>query len=107
MAAYEHPFQGLVGPGRGKLTHANRTDFCRLFRVSYILPARPESPHRGMLSNDSSVLIKQTAASEHRPNTLKQTANKKHPERAGDESRSSCTQVPFLFLLPASEAECV
>jgi hypothetical protein len=78
-----HPFQGLAGPGRGKLTLKNRTDFCRLFRAPYILPVRPESPHRRMLSNDSSVLFKQAAAPEHRTNTLKQTANKKHPERAG------------------------
>src|SRR4051794_26247604 len=28
-----HPFQGLAGPGRGKLIHTNRTDFCHSLRV--------------------------------------------------------------------------
>ena len=78
-----HPFQGLAGPGRGELTAENGTDFRRLLRDSYILPVRPESPHRRMPSNESSIPLKRVATPEHRPYTLKRTANKKHPERGG------------------------
>jgi two-component system CheB/CheR fusion protein len=44
-----------------------------------------------MPSNESSILLKRAAAPEHRPNTLKRTTNKKHPERGGN-------KIPTLAL---------
>ena len=77
------PHKGLAGPGRDKLNSSDYKDFRRLLRASCISPARPASRHRRMLSNESRVRFKQTAAYEHVPNILKKTVNKKHPERGG------------------------
>jgi hypothetical protein len=67
-----HPFQvGLAGSGQFKLNHYNNTDFRRLLRATCVSPARRASYHRRVLSSDSSVLFKQTAAHDYRCNACK------------------------------------